>query len=1230
MKLSITQPNFPVAGLPGSYRTHLMIWLLSALFSAILLIASPDCAGMNLADEPLLAKIKPAPPSIMFLLDDSGSMTYEVLIKGKYDGRYPTPEDDSGENGYFYIFDYMNDDAIADSSRYLGANGRKFWQSQYFDKNVMYYNPEILYETWPEYPGQLFDSADKQNPKPHPTKSDVQSLDLDAESFTVTLKKADGSEADLAVKHAHYFVRSEDGDPYLVVIDGDVNNLKYYKVIEVDGTGFTQQVIKVEETSVNSLPEGIASNRGYDEERQNFANWFTFHRRRQYVAINAIARVIKKLRGVRVGILGINGNIIVPLKPIGIWKEDVFFDDAGELLNELYNYVSEGGTPLREGLNDIGKYYKNNTKKLEHYEGGKAEGDDPPYFPTADGGACQQSFTIIMTDGYYSYEINDLGVDNADGDNNSDYDGGLYRDTLDETLADIAMYYYENDLSDSLADRVYHKERLQKDAIDKATHQHMVTYGIAFGVNGTLNPDHYNDDPTSENYLKDTSGEYPDWPDSISIRSKDSIDDLYHATVNGRGRFFTAGNPEQLAKALNDLYINLLSRNGSSSSVSTNGDTLYEEINEDVIMFQASYNTNGWSGNIKAYQVDTQTGNILLNDPKWAAADSLDATPWDQRNILSYNGSFGIQFNKTQVSEDQQTILGIDFENIIEFVRGNEKIENFRSRSSLLGDIVHSSPVFEDGVIYVGANDGMLHAFTIFVDDQKEITGEEIFAYVPSMVYENLASLTKTDFVHKYFVDLTPTVQKGTGVLGGQDLKTILVGGLGKGGKGYFALDITDPKSMTSSNVLWEFPVGTDSDMGFSYSKPVIVRSHDEQNPWIVIFGNGYDSLDGKAVLYILNPAKEPGSGLLVKKFDLGGDPDNGLSSPIAVDVNYDKKVDFVYAGDLRGNLWKFDLTGDNPTKWEVAYNDGTNDQPLFKAQGPGGSIQPITSKPEVMFHPEKHGLMVLFGTGKFLEDSDITNERPQSVYGIWDYGDRHYYPGEWGNFSRDDDSEYLGSFTRPQLSNQPDNVTLVAQTSAQYTSTIAGENNETTDINLRALSSNKPTWNTKIDSDTEGPNGEPNLPDLADAGASHAGWYWDLPLTGERVINDVLLRDGRLIMIGFTPDSDRCSDGGTSFLMELNAFTGGSTGGTLFDINDDGLIDDNDMVIIGADADGNLEKAPPSGIMMPGGLQLPAILQLNKKIEVKYMSSSTGAVDTIKEIAIRLGVTYWEELEQQ
>jgi len=1230
--------------LSDNLRIFPITLVLCTMLAVVCLPTGPVSAAMDLADEPMMAQIKAAPANIMIVLDDSGSMTFEILAAGYYDGRYPNPAEGTTD-GYCYIYDHLGDNAYTDAVRYMGSEGRKYWQSQYSGVNVMYYNPATTYEPWPNSPNQTFSDANRDTPLPHPLKTGTTALNLDAESFTLVLEGG----PNLAVKHAHYFVEDEaiPKNVWLVVIDGTAAAIKYYKVTQFDGTGMAQKVVKVEE---DTPPSEIVTGRTYSEERQNFANWFTYHRRREYVAKSAIARVINNLRGVRVGILGINGKIIVPLKSLGVWNSGVYYDQRADLLAELYDYDSRGGTPLREGLNDVGKYYKDNSATLKHFGGDSVTGDEPPYYSEADGGACQQSFTIVMTDGYYS-RVQNSGVNNADGDKNTDWDGdenGFYTDGLSETLADVAMYYYENDLRTGLPDRLNDPERLNPNALDTARHQHMVTFGVAFGVNGNLEPDDYNDDPTSPDFMECinsancTIGEYPDWPDSISVRSKETIDDLYHGTVNGRGDFLTAKDPRELADSLLELMNNILDRLGSASAVSINGDSLYSKVSDEVLMFQASYKTNDWSGDVNAYDVDTTTGKVLLANPKWSAADSLATQTWSSRNILSYDGSSGIDFDPAGNATYWTAELGSDYENIVNYVRGQNDIPGFRIRNSLLGDIVHSSPVFEEDYVYVGANDGMLHAFEInvaTVAGTKVVTGEEKFAYVPSFVYENLVHLTETAMVHKFFVDLTPTIVAAEGLLGGSGTETILVGGLGKGGKGYFALDITDPENMGTDDVLWEFPNDATSsevpDMGYSFSKPVVVQTNSTtaSDAWVIITGNGYDSPGGRAVLYILNPS----TGEVTRKIPtLDSDSDNGLSSPIAVDINYDRKVDFVYAGDLKGNMWKFDLTSDKATEWSVAYYDSgiSVNAPLFQAKGPGGTLQPITSKPEVTFHPKKHGLLVLFGTGKFLGMSDFSDDRVQTVYGIWDYGDRVYYPGSWGDYSNDDYREYLGAFDRSNLSlpNFQGDVKLLAQTADTYSVSIVDINNQTVNTNIRVLSDNRPNWYTKSDaSGTEG-TGKPNLDDLAEdphlSQTAHGGWFWDLPLTGERVVTDVLLRDGRLVVICFTPNPDRCSDGGSSFLMELNSFTGGTSGGTIFDINNDGRIDGGDVVKIGEDGDGGDIKAIPDGLALEGLVQQPAILILDPEVEIKYLSSSSGAVHMIKEKAVRLGVTYWKELD--
>jgi len=175
-------------------------------------------------------------------------------------------------------------------------------------------------------------------------------------------------------------------------------------------------------------------------------------------------------------------------------------------------------------------------------------------------------------------------------------------------------------------------------------------------------------------------------------------------------------------------------------------------------------------------------------------------------------------------------------------------------------------------------------------------------------------------------------------------------------------------------------------------------------------------------------------------------------------------------------------------------------------------------------------------------------------------------------------------------------------------------------------MSSEKPIWKTKNDIFT---TGQPTFPDLSDIGTSHAGWYYDLPLDGERVINDLQLRDGRLAVVCFQPGPDLCSDNSSSFLLELNAFSGGSIPDILFDLNQDGALDMTDTITSGHDADNNPIRVLPSGIKLLGNLQPPISLRLNNNVEVNYLSSSTGSVHLLKSPAVKTGIVYWKELEQ-
>jgi hypothetical protein len=414
-----------------------------------------------------------------------------------------------------------------------------------------------------------------------------------------------------------------------------------------------------------------------------------------------------------------------------------------------------------------------------------------------------------------------------------------------------------------------------------------------------------------------------------------------------------------------------------------------------------------WQGDIIQYGVTSSgalsTDVIIASDgsvsspgTNWSArekmmtADLADKDYWknSRKIITSITGTDQSVFKWSELTTAQK--LEIDpadneKERIIEFLRGSRKEEDskFRVRAGILGDITNSAPVYvgtpstgyntlpgyvafqntniaRAGRVYVGANDGMIHAF-------DESTGSEIYAYIPSMLFPRLGSLSAHNYTHK---DYHTGELVAADAQIGSTWKTILAGGLGAGGKGLFALDITNPNlsnetSNTGSDkkVLWE-KHGTDNDLGHIYGQSTVALL--PNGKWYVINGNGYGSANGDAVLYLV----EVGTGTKIS-ISTVGTQGNGLSSPTLVDTDFDSVADTAYAGDLQGNLWKFDLSD--------LTQSGTL---LFSA----GTSKPITVQPEVAKHPNQ-GYMVYFGTGSALSETDRLNTDQQSIYAIWDKG---------------------------------------------------------------------------------------------------------------------------------------------------------------------------------------------------------------------------------------------------
>ena len=544
----------------------------------------------------------------------------------------------------------------------------------------------------------------------------------------------------------------------------------------------------------------------------------------------------------------------------------------------------------------------------------------------------------------------------------------------------------------------------------------------------------------------------------------------------------------------------------------------------------------------------------------------------------------------------------------------------FRPRVSKLGDFVHSNPVYvgppvsryEDEeyktfktsfsgrtpVVYVGGNDGMLHGF-----DARN--GEELLAFVPYAVADKLYELADPEYSHAYFVDGVQTSGDVCVGLGATcSWKTILVGSLRSGGQGVYALDVTNPANFKESDAgsifLWEFNRIHDSDMGFSFGKPLITELPDGK--WGVIVANGYNSQNGKAVLYVLDALTGNQLAKIDTQSGTASSP-NGLSSPTAVDTDLDGKVDFVYAGDLKGNMWKFDLRSTSQSNWKVSYSNGSNPLPLFS----GGSNRPITVAPTVGRHPSEVGYIVYFGTGKYIEltDNQSVGQSLQGFFGIWD--------------DNRNDSDFSSSITNSDLLTQNilHELVLYPNDTNGDGSNDSGDEAQT----FRITSRNGICWSN------------------CGGATPHRGWVFELALNGanrgEKQVTKPQLRNNRVIFTTLLPAASACSSGGQSWLMELSSIDGSSLLEPPFDLNRDAEFNKEDVNYANWTTEDITSICPagqcpsPAGLLGEGIMQTPTIIDCARGVECKYISGSGGSIDQIDENsgANSLGRQSWREL---
>ncbi len=912
----------------------------------------------------------------------------------------------------------------------------------------------------------------------------------------------------------------------------------------------------------------------YAQELRNFANWFAWYQTRIQMMKTSVSLAFQSIDNqYRVGFYTINNPTTNYL------KIDTFKGGAGEQKNLWYNKLltadAGSGTPLRSALANVGRIYAGKNPLSQ------SSSDDPVQY------SCQQNFAILTTDGYWNTDSTST-VKKVDGGSMGNMDGSgtarpMYEGTTASTgsLADVAMYYYTTDLRTTAFGNCTGAEGIDVcennvyvSTSDNNTQQHMTTFTLGLGIDGTLQYQKDYKTASSGDYynIKMGSGSPSNWPVPAQ-NTATAVDDLWHAAVNGRGSYFSAKNASELSEGLSEALSTMNVRRGAGGAAATSSQN---PISGDNYAYVASYTTVKWIGNLEARTINLSTGDVSEN-ATWCVEDiyaSSCTSPSYTESATSgatycvtpsttaaacTSGTFDSSDNTCRVSiattctgtlkskvaaaSDTRAIytaqrtaavgapLGANFAltnflydnltsaqqayfsaatlsagltqwseltttqqsaavgaNLVNYLRGQTGYEErsanatdnhlFRYREAVMGDAMESEPVYlakpkysytDDGysdyvtaqtnrsaTVYIGTNDGMLHAF-------KASDGTERWAFVPSMVIPNMWKLADKKYatLHANFVNGSPKV---TDVYDAatSSWKTILVSGLNGGGRGYYALDVTNP---ASPSLLWEIDSSMDGDIGYTYGQPIVTKKSD--GTWVVMFTSGYNNTDdGKGYLFVRNAI----TGAAIDKISTGvgsSTTPSGLAkiSGWAAAPTKNNTTTYVYAGDLLGNVWRFDINtttvADKVKKFAVL-------------KDASGNMQPVTTEPELAEINSKR--VVFVGTGKYLETTDLVNTQTQTLYAI-----------------TDDESGV--SLDNPRSSTQ-----MVAQTL-----TNSGTSG------TRTLTVTAVDWTTK------------------------RGWYVDFPDSGERMHVDPTI-DGSLLFVATTvPSETVCSPGGYGWLNYFN-----------------------------------------------------------------------------------------------
>lgn len=941
-------------------------------------------------------------------------------------------------------------------------------------------------------------------------------------------------------------------------------------------------------TRTDCAISGTTASCTYAQEIQNFANWWSYYRTRILTMKTTMGLAFTSLNDkYRMGFSTINDNNTTGNSGGANFIAIGDFDYAKKIAwyTQLYAIDPQSGTPLQRALTRVGEYYRGRGMGYS----GNAGGDDPVQYSCQHNYAILSTDGFWNSNnvslGNVDTTVPTLPEPLPTGTTPALVAGSSFpkpfydANPTSNTLSDVAMYYWVTDLRTS---GPLSTNNVSTSNADPASWQHMTTFTIGLGADGSK---HFREDyltATTNNWFYNNLINGSDnWPVPVADTNT-AIDDLWHAAVNGRGQYFNAKNPPALRRALKNALDDIIARSGSAAAVAVAN----TDVSIDNTSYASSYNSGDWSGQLASYPI-TNNGTVSAT-PTWTAQSQLDTINPVSRLVATYSGTTGVQFRPyavtpptgtTTITSAQQAALDstatppgpADGTDVLNYIRGDRSGESggtsvYRTRAHLLGDIVNGEPVVvttpgyyygDKGyaafkaaqsviattapsfvptrikTVFQGSNDGMVHAF-------DAATGAENWAYIPSFLLaanapSPLRNLAKKDFVRRPLLDATPVVgdvdfNNVSSVIRPSpyvsDWKTLLIGGLGKGGRGYFALNVTTPTAASEADaankVLWEFPVLTTggsvnvtrpvgsgtagaftmnpNKVGYTFGRPVIVKT--KAHGWVALVTSGYNNGtdtagdgtsgtggDGRGYLFVLDAR----TGALLHVFDTEAgthaDP-SGLAhisafvqSPMTNNI-----VEYVYGGDLLGNVWRFDLSSIATSQWSL--------QKLTVLQDASNNRQPVTTEPELGSLQLSSGItrVIYVGTGQYLGVKDVPGisgantsaTSTQSMYALVD------------------DRNTSAAHTAPIRSNMQQRVLALSGGATCATATTSTTRN--------AGSANTPV----------------NF-------ATQMGWYVDLPCSGERINTAPVLAQGVLYFTSNIPNNDPCSPGGRSWNNALD-----------------------------------------------------------------------------------------------